>query len=203
MDIQKKYGIRNAQGILLLAQLFLVKLGLVIQLLVLLVLILNHLDVYMLISTITMILAHSGVLVYCYIGYKKSRVFYYVTVGLFLLAIAVNICMPFRDTVQRSLLLLLFGFMTVFMVRQENHKFANAMIITAATIALGFSIYSTITANPSNLGATKLKILATIVMYLSIYSPVVFVGLFGSAYSARYTKEIYLKDHTLEPRRKK
>ena len=195
MDVAKKYGIRNAQGILLLVQAILVKLGLLIQGLVLVYLIVASPNVYMMISTISMIVAYLGVFVYCYIGYKKSRVFYFITVGLFLLAIMTNIIMPFRDVPQRIMLALMFGLMSVFMFKQENYKFTNVLIALAALVALSFSIYSAITAKVSSLGEIEHKVFAAIIMYISIFSPVVMVGLFGAAYNARFTKEHHLVDN--------
>ena len=196
MDTKQKYGIRNAQGLLLFAQLVLVKIGLVIQLLVLLTLILNHLDTYMLISNISMIIAHLGVFVYCYIGFKKSRVFYYVTVGLFLIAIFINICMPFRDIAQIALLTALFGMMSVFMFKQEDFVFTNVLITLAAMASLGFGIYSCVIAKVDNLGNNVMGMASVIVMYLSIFAPLIMVGLFGAAYNARYTKVHHLADKT-------
>ena len=152
LDVKQRYGIRNAQGLLLFAQLILIKVGIVIQLLLLLTLIINGVNVYMLISNISMIIAHLVVMLYCYVGYKKSRIFYYITVGFFLLAIFINICMPFRDIPQIALLTSLFGLMSVFMFKQDDYKFTNVVIALAALITIAFGIYSSITANVDNLG---------------------------------------------------
>lgn len=189
IDTEKKYGIRNRQGLLLFAQVILVKLGLLVQALVLIFIIVNRLSPYMLVSTIAMIVAHLGIFAYCYVGYKKSHIFYYITVGLFLLAIFINIAMPFRDIVQHLLLTSLFGLMSVFMFKQEDYKFTNALVLIAAIVALTFGIYSSIIANPNSMGEVAANKFPVIVMYLSIFAPIVMVGLFGAAYNARWEKE--------------
>ena len=189
VDTEKKYGIRNRQALLLFAQVILVKLGLLVQALVLIFIIVNNLSPYMLVSTIAMIVAHLGIFAYCYVGYKKAHIFYYITVGLFLLAIFINIAMPFRDIVQHLLLTSLFGLMSVFMFKQEDYKFTNVLVLIAAVVALAFGIYSSIIANPNSMGEVAANKFPVIVMYLSIFAPIVMVGLFGAAYNARWEKE--------------
>ena len=181
---------RNRQGLFMIAQMILVKIGIAVQLLVLIFMAM-HLtsasSIYMLISSILMLCAHVAALIYGYFGFRKSRVFYYVTIGFFLAAILVNIIMPFRDPAQMILLTLLFGIMCVFPFRQENYKLTNILILIAVVLALGFSIYSSITAKVDSINDSN-KVFPAIIMYLSIFAPVIMVGLFGSAYNTRYNQ---------------
>ena len=165
----------------------LIKIGIIVQAFVAFFAISNKLEPYIIVSSISMALAHIGVLFYGYLGYKKGKVPYFITLGLFLVAIVVNIIIPYRDIPQRILLTLLFGVMCMFPFKQDNYKFTNIIIFIAALLSLGYSIYSTIVANPNNLGEAA-KVFPEIVLYLSLYAPVILVGLFGAAYNARYEK---------------
>ena len=192
MNTEEKYGLKKYHAILLFVQMVFIIIGLNIQISVFVLSILFNLNIYMLISCVAMILAHAGVLIYGLIGYKKGQPFYFATIGLFLLAIAVNIVIPFRDIAQRVLLTLLFGMMCVFPFKEKDYKFTNILLAIASLIALAFSIYSSITANPNNMGEVP-TIFPVIIMYLSIFAPLVLVGLFAVAYNAR----TYRKQHEL------
>ena len=192
MDTKERYGINNRRAILLFVQMLLIKIGLVIQIFVTIFVAMHNLSPHMMVSSISMILAHVGVLFYGYLGYKKGRVFYYVTVGLFLLAILVNIAVPLRDIPQTVLLTILFGLMCVFPFKQENYKLTNILVFLAAIIALGFSVYSCIISNPNNLGDNA-KVFPEIVMYLSLFGPFILTCLFAAAYNARHEKELNAK----------
>ena len=192
MDTVEKYGLKKSHAILLFVQMILIIIGLNIQVSVCVLSILFNLNIYILISCIAMIFAHVGVLTYGLIGYKKGQPFYFATIGLFLLAIVVNIVIPFRDIAQRILLTLLFGMMCVFPFKEKDYKFTNILLAIASLIALAFSIYSSITANPNNMGEVP-TIFPVIIMYLSIFAPLVLVGLFAVAYNAR----TYRKQHEL------
>ena len=187
MDTKEKYGIRNRQAILLFAQMILIKVGLIIQIFVLIFSIMHNLSPFMIASSVAMIIAHIAAVIYGYLGYKKGKVFYQLTIGMFLTAILVNIILPFRDIPQKVLLTLLFGLMSIFPFIQADYKRANILIFIAAVIALGFSIYSCITANPDSMGETGSGF-PTIIMYLSIFAPVVLVGLFGAAFNAKHER---------------
>ena len=192
MNTEEKYGLKKYHAILLFVQMILIIIGLNVQISVFVLSILFNLNIYILISCIAMIFAHAGVLIYGLIGYKKGQPFYFATIGLFLLAIVVNIVIPFRDIAQRILLTLLFGMMCVFPFKEKDYKFTNILLAIASLIALAFSIYSSITANPNNMGEVP-TIFPVIIMYLSIFAPLVLVGLFAVAYNAR----TYRKQHEL------
>ena len=192
MDTEEKYGLKKYHAILLFVQMILIIIGLNVQISVFVLSILFNLNIYILISCIAMIFAHVGVLTYGLIGYKKGQPFYFATIGLFLLAIVVNIVIPFRDITQRILLTLLFGMMCIFPFKEKDYKFTNILLAIASLIALAFSIYSSITANQNNMGEVP-TIFPVIIMYLSIFAPLVLVGLFAVAYNARS----YRKQHEL------
>ena len=194
MNTQEKYGIRNRQAILLFIQMLIIKLGIIIQSLVLIFEIINHMSAWMIVGTSFIILAHIGVFIYSYFGYKKGKVFYYVTVGSFLLSILIYNGIPYVSVVQHILLTLIFGLICVFALKQEDYKFANVIIFIAAALALGFGIYSSIIAKPDSIGDIEAKIVVEIAMYLSLFAPLIMVGVFGVAYNARHEKEKYLEE---------
>ena len=171
--------------ILLYIQMVLVLIGLVTQTGLFIFAIVNQLDTLMIISYGVLMLAHVGAVVYGIIGYKRGPVRFILLVSSFLLAILLNIILPFRDIPQRIALVILFGLMSIFMFKQDDYKFTNYLILVAAVVALFFSIYSSINANPNALGDVKFKTMATVFMYLSIFAPVMFVGFFGVSYNAK------------------
>ena len=182
-DMKKKIKI------LLYIQMALVLLGLLTQLGLFIFSIANNLMPLMIVSYGVLLLAHIGAVVYGIIGYKRGPVRYILLISLFLLAIMLNIILPFRDIPQQIALVLLFGLMSVFMFKQDDYKFENYLILIAMVVALFFSIYSAINANPNALGDVKYKELATVLMYLSIFAPVMFVGFFGVSYNAKKSQK--------------
>lgn len=170
---------------LLSLQMVLVIIGLITQVGLLIFALANKLMPMMIVSYAVLVAAHIGAVLYGIIGHKKGQSRYTILIALFLLAILLNIILPFRDIPQKILLTLLFGLMSVFMFKQDDFKFTNYLVIIAAIVALGFSVYSSITANPNALGEIPYKTLATVFMYLSIFAPVMFVGLFGVSYNAK------------------
>lgn len=171
--------------ILLFVQMILVIIGLVVQTGLFIFTIINKLNALMIVSYGVLLTAHIGAAIYGIIGYKKGPSRYYILVSLFLLAILLNLLLPFRDTVQKILLTLLFGLMSVFMFKQDDYKFTNYVILIACILSLAFSIYSEINANPNALGDVAYKEAATVFMHLSIFAPVMFTGLFGVSYNAK------------------
>jgi len=174
---------------LLLVQMVLVIIGLITQVGLFVFSLANSLMPLMIVSYGVLAAAHIGAVLYGIVGHKKGQSRYIILVSLFLLAILLNIILPFRDIPQRILLTLLFGLMSVFMFKRDDCKFTNYLIFIAAIVALGFSVYSSITANPNALGDVAFKTLATVFMYLSIFAPVMFVGLFGVSYNAQNQKQ--------------
>ena len=176
---------------LLYVQMVLVLAGLLTQLGLFIFAIANNLNALMIVSYGVLLLAHVGAIVYGIIGYKRGPIRYILLVSSFLLAVLLNIILPFRDIPQRISLVLLFGLMSVFMLKQDDYKFTNYLILVAVVVALFFSIYSSINANPNALGDVKYKELATVFMYLSIFAPVMFVGFFGVSYNAKKSLKSY------------
>ena len=176
---------KKSTQILLFVQMILVIVGLFTQIGLFVFALASNLSPIMVVSYGVLVTAHVGAVIYGLIGYKRGSSRYIILVSLFLLAILLNIILPFRDIPQRVLLTLLFGLMAVFMFKQDDYKFNNWVILIATIVALGFSIYSSITANPNALGEVSFKELATVLMYLSIFAPVMFVGFFGVSYNAK------------------
>ena len=198
VNAKEKYGISNRTAILLFIQMIFVKLGLIAQTLLLVIIIINKLNVYMMVSAIAMILAHLAITIYSYFTRNRGRFHYYIAFGYFLLAILINLILPFRDIAQKVLLTLLFGAMTAFLFRQEDYKVTNILILVSLALAVGFSVYSAITANPNSLGDAGNKELLEMIMYVSIFAPVVMVVTFGLAYQAKYEKKKNLEQKQIE-----
>lgn len=201
VNAKEKYGISNRTAILLFVQMVFVKLGLIAQTLLLVIIIINKLSVYMMISAIAMILAHLAITIYSYFTRNRGKFHYYIAFGYFLLAILINLILPFRDMTQKILLTLLFGAMTAFLFRQEDYKVTNVLILVSLALAVGFSVYSAVTANPNSLGepGSGNKELLEMIMYVSIFAPVVMVATFGIAYQAKYEKKKNLEQKQEEP----
>ena len=189
MDTKAKYGISKRHAILLFVQMILTIIGFAAQVGIMVFIAGHGLDALMLVSSITIILAFLAVLCYGIFGFKKSKIFYFVAIGLFMASILINNILPFRGTVQKIFLTLLFGSMGAFLFTQEKFKLSNIIIALAALFSLVFSIYSTITANVNSLGPVEENVLPVIMMYISIWTPVILSGVFGVSYLVREEKK--------------
>ena len=175
--------------ILLIIQMILVIVGLAAQLGIFIFMAINKLDSFMLVSSFTINLSFIAVLVYAIYGYKKNNHYYYIAILLFLLAILINNVLPYRVTTQKILLTLLFGTITGFLIAQDKKEIASSLILSSVILSVGFAIYSSITANPNALGPVEDNILPVIMMYISIFTPVIMSGLFAVTYRVRNEKE--------------
>ena len=189
MDTKAKYGISKRHAILLFVQMILTIIGFAAQVGIMVFIVGHGLDALMLVSSITIILAFLAVFCYGIFGFKKSKIFYFVAIGLFMASILINNILPFRGTVQKIFLTLLFGSMGAFLFTQEKFKLSNIIIALAALFSLVFSIYSTITANVNSLGPVEENVLPVIMMYISIWTPVILSGVFGVSYLVREEKK--------------
>ena len=188
MDTEKKLGISKKLAILLFVQMILTVVGFAAQVGILIFVIANSLDYFMVISSCSIILSFISVFIYGVYGHKKNEVYYVMAIVLFLIAVLVNNVLPFRDAVQKILLTLLFGALTAFIFTRKNYKLSNVIIIVAAVISLAFSVYSSITADVNSLGEVEENILPVIMMFISIFTPVITVGAIGSSNLAREVK---------------
>ncbi len=189
MDTKEKYGISRNHAILLFVQMILTIVGLLSQIGILIFLLTNHADTFMVLGSISIILSYLVIVLYAVFGYKKSFIYYLVAVLFFMIAILVNVLLPFRDVVQRILLSLLLVMMTLFVLFQDKYKFSNIVILVATVLSLGFSIYSLITSSVNNGGGNNTNFITVLLMALSIFTPVIVSGVFGVTYIVRKEKD--------------
>lgn len=189
MDTKAKFGLSKRNAIFLFVQMIFTILGFAAQMGIMIFLIANGLDTFMLISSISILLAFLAIFAYGIYGYKKSNAFYYAAIGFFLFAILMNNILPFRDTFQKILLTMLFGAFAAFILAQKNFKLSLIVVCVASLLSLVFSIYSTVTANVNSLGPIEQNVLPAIMMYVSIWTPVIISLVFAATTLAREEKK--------------
>ena len=189
MDTKAKFGLSKRNAIFLFVQMIFTILGFAAQMGIMIFLIANGLDTFMLISSISILLAFVAIFVYGIYGYKKNNAFYYAAIGFFLFAILMNNILPFRDTFQKILLTMLFGAFAAFILAQKNFKLSLIVVCIASLLSLVFSIYSSVTANVNSLGPIEQNVLPAIMMYVSIWTPVIISLVFAATTLAREEKK--------------
>lgn len=189
MDTKAKFGLSKRNAIFLFVQMIFTILGFAAQMGIMIFLIANGLDTFMLISSISILLAFLAIFVYGIYGYKKNNAFYYAAIGFFLFAILMNNILPFRDTFQKILLTMLFGAFAAFILAQKNFKLSLIVVCIASLLSLVFSIYSSVTANVNSLGPIEQNVLPAIMMYVSIWTPVIISLVFAATTLAREEKK--------------
>ena len=189
MDTKAKFGLSKRNAIFLFVQMIFTILGFAAQMGIMIFLIANGLDTFMLISSISILLAFVAIFAYGIYGYKKSNAFYYAAIGFFLFAILMNNILPFRDTFQKILLTMLFGAFAAFILAQKNFKLSLIVVCIASLLSLVFSIYSSVTANVNSLGPIEQNVFPAIMMYVSIWTPVIISLVFAATTLAREEKK--------------
>jgi hypothetical protein len=189
MDTKAKFGLSKRNAIFLFVQMIFTILGFAAQIGIMIFLIANGLDTFMLISSISILLAFVAIFAYGIYGYKKSNAFYYCAIAFFLFAILMNNILPFRDTFQKILLTMLFGAFAAFILAQKNFKLSLIVVCVASLLSLVFSIYSSVTANVNSLGPIEQNVLPAIMMYVSIWTPVIISLVFAATTLARQEKK--------------
>jgi hypothetical protein len=189
MDTKAKFGLSKRNAIFLFVQMIFTILGFAAQIGIMIFLIANGLDTFMLISSISILLAFVAIFAYGIYGYKKSNAFYYCAIAFFLFAILMNNILPFRDTCQKILLTMLFGAFAAFILAQKNFKLSLFVVFIASLLSLVFSIYSSVTANVNSLGPIEQNVLPAIMMYVSIWTPVIISLVFAATTLAREEKK--------------
>lgn len=189
MDTKAKFGLSKRNAIFLFVQMIFTILGFAAQMGIMIFLIANGLDTFMLISSISILLAFVAIFAYGIYGYKKNNAFYYAAIGFFLFAILMNNILPFRDTFQKILLTMLFGAFAAFILAQKNFKLSLIVVCIASLLSLVFSIYSSVTANVNSLGPIEQNVLPAIMMYVSIWTPVIISLVFAATTLAREEKK--------------
>ena len=189
VDTKQKYGLSKRHAILLFIQMLLTIFGLVAQIGILSFIIENQLDHIMRVSCISIILSYIAIYVYAIYGYRRSKNYYIVAIALFLVAILINNILPSRDMFQKITLTLLFGIFAAYIFTQDKFKISNVLMFAAAIVSLAFSIYSAIKADVSFLGPVSNVTIASIMMYTSIFTPVIMSGVFGVTYLVRCERQ--------------
>jgi len=180
MDTKEKYGISKRHAIMLFVQMILCIIGFLAQVGIFVFILINKLNSFMLMSSMSIILSFLAIFLYAIIGYKKeNKIYYSISIGLYLFAVLMNNILPFRDTFQRITLTLLFGVMFAYNFTQDRFRLSNMLILVSSILSLAFSIYSAITADVDSLGSVESNILPVIMMYTSIFTPIIITGLFG------------------------
>ena len=174
-----------AKKIILNFQVILVILGLCSQIGLFVFCVSNRLDTLMTISYAFGTLAFIAMILNVIFGRKYDPHLHYISIGLFSLVVLLNLILPFRDIAQRILLAMLFGLLSIHTCRQGKFMFNYAVAVLSVLVSIAFSIYSSILANPDALGAVNIKWLATMMMYISIFTPVIFTGLATLLYVVR------------------
>ena len=203
VNTEEKYGIRNRTAILLFVQMVLIKFGLLLQIIMLVIEIINNMDGFLIANSIAMIAAHTAITIYSYLTRNKARAHYFVAFGFTLAAVLVNVITPGRDIAQLIMLTLLFGVLTAFLFKQEDYKITNTLIIIAGVLALAYCVYSVIVLRPDPTVEEKYKELVSIAMYMATFAPVVLVATFGVAYNAKYEKAHHASTKELEQQESK
>lgn len=188
MDTLKKLGIRKDKAILLFVQMILLIVILAVSIYLLVFVSANQLGGWMISSYILITLSILAIIAYGVIGYKKKEFAYVLAIIPFLGAIFVNILLPQRNAVQIALLSVLFALVSVFLVKQKDHKFNSYVSMLMVAVALAFSIYSAITARLDFLGEMSANWYTYLAMYLSIFIPTIMSGTFALTYNVRISR---------------
>ena len=189
MDTVKKFGLEKNKAVLLFVQMILVCIGLLAQIGLSIYVCVYDPEWNVIVASICMVLTFISIGVYATVGYKKGKIFYLCAIGLFLLAILFNMTVPFRDSVQKIFLTLLFGVFTGFALKLDNFKISNILAVSGVVFALVFSIYSSCFAKVDAFGPVKNHVLAALCMHYSILSPVIVSGLLALTNNIRNTRQ--------------
>lgn len=189
MDTLKKLGIEKDKAIFLFIQMILSILLLVASVYLLIFVSVNQLGGWMISSYILISLSVLAIIAYGSVGYKKNEFAYLLAIAPFLAAIFVNILLPQRNTVQIALLSLLFALVSIFLVKQKDHKLNGCISILMVVVSLAFSIYSSITARLDFFGTMPLTGWYTyFAMYLSIFVPTIMSTTIALTYNVRISR---------------
>lgn len=190
MDTVKKLGIKKDKAIFLFIQMILSIILLVASIYLLVFVSINQLGGWMISSYVFITLSVLAIIAYGIIGYKKKEFAYLLAIVPFLIAILVNILLPQRNVVQIALLTILFALVSIFLVKQKEHKFNVYISLAMVVVSLAFSIYSSISAKLDFLGQMPSTGWYTyLAMYLSIFVPTIMSTTFAVTYNVRISKK--------------
>lgn len=190
MNTVKKLGIKKDKAIFLFIQMILSIILLVASIYLLVFVSINQLGGWMISSYVFITLSVLAIIAYGIIGYKKKEFAYLLAIVPFLIAILVNILLPQRNVVQIALLTILFALVSIFLVKQKEHKFNVYISLAMVVVSLAFSIYSSISAKLDFLGQMPSTGWYTyLAMYLSIFVPTIMSTTFAVTYNVRISKK--------------
>ena len=188
MDTIKKYGLKKSKALLLFLQMFLIAFMSITAVYLLIFTIKNNLGGWMILSYVFILISILSIILYAIIGYKKGEVAYICAIAPFLFAVFINILIPYRDTFQIAMLVIVFALAFLFMFKLDSYKLNSIISILMIVFSMSFSIYSSIQANVNFLGEISASFAIYAAMYLSIFIPVIMTSTFALTYNIRNTR---------------
>jgi len=185
MDTEKKFGLKKSKAIMLFIQMIFILMILVASIYLLVFVIKNKLGGWMISSYIMIILSILIMIYYCLFGFRHDDTIYQSSMVPFLAAVFINIMLPTRGPLQVGLLTILFTLGVVFIIKQKDYKFGYVVALSMATVAMVFSVYSSITADTQFLGDVSTNWPTYLAMYLSIFIPTIMSVTIALAYTVR------------------
>ena len=186
MDTVKKYGLKKSKALLLFLQMLLISFMFITAGYLLIFTIKYNLGGWMILSYVFILIL--SIILYAIIGYKKGEIAYICAIAPFLIAVFINILIPYRDTFQIAMLVIVFALAFLFMFKLDSYKLNSILSILMIVFSMSFSIYSSIHANVNFLGEISESIAAYLAMYLSIFIPVIMTSTFALTYNIRNTR---------------
>ena len=188
MDTVKKYGLKKSKALILFLQMLLISFMFITAVYLLIFTIKYNLGGWMILSYVFILISILSIILYANIGYKKRNIAYICAIAPFLIAVFMSILIPYRDTFQIAMLVIVFALAFLFMFKLDSYKLNTIISILMIVFSISFSIYSSIHANVNFLGEISESFLAYLAMYLSIFIPVIMTSTFALTYNIRNTR---------------
>ena len=188
MDTVKKYGLKKSKALILFLQMLLISFMFITAVYLLIFTIKYNLGGWMILSYGFILISILSIILYAIIGYKKGNIAYICAIAPFLIAVFMSILIPYRDTFQIAMLVIVFALAFLFMFKLDSYKLNTIISILMIVFSISFSIYSSIHANVNFLGEISESFLAYLAMYLSIFIPVIMTSTFALTYNIRNTR---------------
>jgi len=188
MDTVKKYGLKKSKALILFLQMLLISFMFITAVYLLIFTIKYNLGGWMILSYVFILISILSIILYAIIGYKKGSIAYICAIAPFLIAVFINILIPYRDTFQIAMLVIVFALAFLFMFKLDSYKLNSIISFLMIVFSISFSIYSSIHANVNFLGEISAGIAAYLAMYLSIFIPVIMTSTFALTYNIRNTR---------------
>lgn len=189
MNTEEKYGLKKAKAILLFVQMFLVFFQLIVSVYLLIFVIKYNLGGWMISSYIFITISVLSVIFYSIYGYKKSKIYYVISLIPFMIAVFINALLPIRETFQVGVLIVLFGLVFGYILKIDDKKYNVVLSISMIIVSLIFSVYSAIKADTQFLGSIDAIWTTYLAMYLSIFIPTIMSSTFALINNVRNDKK--------------